>query len=235
MTNEQLGIKTETDKIKKEATQRYNSARLDYDFFSNSFNFLSVQPCSSNHLYGNGKWKKTVVSAIGQDTFSQFCDKYGNKPIDFKIPGFETQYASYFQPGESITIKDNYGLYSNTYKVAAIIDKKYVVVLMPFKGNATGKIINQSRMDGAKKAMDRFSQIIADFEPTTVSNQNIQAHQTTTPSEETHPPELPTPGVVQTNGTNGSDKKQKMQAIILTLIVIGVIGGIIYYQNKKTK
>jgi hypothetical protein len=163
--NEEVGLKTnQTNKLVHEANNRLRSAQVDYDFYSTSFAYFSVEEQSANNHFGAGKWKQNCKASFGESTFDEKADKYGNKPIDFKIAAFVTDQVKYFNASEQISITDKNGIYTGSGKVLAT-DKTHVIVMMPFYGTSTGKITNVSRMMGAQKAVEKYSQIISDIEP----------------------------------------------------------------------
>jgi hypothetical protein len=162
-------MNTETQKNISDLERRVAGIQVDYDFYSTGFPYTSVEAKSANHIYGNGKWKKTIIDALGEEVFKQHCDKYTNgnstKAIDFKIACFKTKHAPYFKMNETINVKDNNNLYSGTFKVVESNDEG-VSVLMPYKGTSTGKLINVSRKNGAEGSLKRHIQMLTDIKPT---------------------------------------------------------------------
>lgn len=176
--NENIGL---TNKLNKQIDERLKSAQVDYDFYSTGFPITGVEKASANHLFGNGKWKKAVKDALGDDVFNQYADKYGNRPVDFQLTALRTKFSSYFLPNEKIMIKAN-GI-NTVGKVLAIQDKQYIVLMAPYEKGATynsGLVINDSRLTGAKNAIDRFTQAITDSKPSnfidTTTPKNVENH-----------------------------------------------------------
>lgn len=167
--NQKIGINTGTKVSSDEIKARIRTAQTDHDFYSTQLEYTSVEPHSANHLFGNGKWKKTVITAFGQNVFDEYSEKYGNKPIDFKITKLNTPHAKFFAPGELIQIKDEKGVYSAEIKILTI-DGCSLIVMMPFTCDSQGKIINLSRQKGAQKAMNKMNQLLSDMYPEAEQN-----------------------------------------------------------------
>lgn len=149
--------------------RKLNSLQVDYDFYNNGVMFVEAEPKSANHLFGNGKWKKTIIDNLGEDVFKENCEKYVNgnstKAIDFKITCLKVgKYAKYFQPGQTIEVLDETGWYTKKYKCAGVqVDGIYIMA--PFKGNATGKVINISQKNGYMNSIKKYQQMIQDLAP----------------------------------------------------------------------
>jgi len=83
-----------------ELERKISNIQIEADFYNTPLNVTSVTAKSSNHLFGNGKWKKITVAAFGEEKFNQLCDKYteGNstRAIDFKICRLNTPQGKYF-------------------------------------------------------------------------------------------------------------------------------------------
>jgi len=162
-------MNTQTQKNIQDLERRVAGIQVDFDFYSTGFPYTAVEGKSANHLYGNGKWKKTIIDALGEDVFKQYCDKYtngnSNKAIDFKIACFKTKHAPYFKNNETISVKDNNNVYSGTFKVVESTEDG-VCVLLPYKGTSTGSIINVSRKNGAEGSLKRHLQMLSDLKPT---------------------------------------------------------------------
>lgn len=162
--NENIGL---TNKMNQQLADRLRSAQVEFDFYSNGFPITGVEKKSANHLFGNGKWKKTVKEAFGEDVFRKYADKYGEKPIDFQLTALRTGYSNYFLPNERIKISA--GNSNKEAKVLEVHDKEYIIIMEPFiEGTQwnSGKIINVSRATGAKSALDRYTLMQSDSKPT---------------------------------------------------------------------
>lgn len=238
--NESVGLKTnnQTNKLVQEAKDRLRSAQVDYDFYSTPFDFSSVDSHSANHFFGNSKWKQSCKDAFGLETFDKHSDKYGNKPVDFKIASFVTNQVNYFRPEEKISITDKNGTYTSSGKVLTT-DPKHVTVMLPFLGTSSGKITNVSRMMGAQKAVEKYSQIIKDIEPTPevklpVSEQKV---------EETKQPiskefaQLVTDGNAATAQKINDDSSKLNTAlkVFAFVAIIVIVLAFISYSSKKKK
>lgn len=167
--NQKIGINTGTKVSSDEIKARIRTAQTDHDFYSTQLEYTSVEPHSANHLFGNGKWKKTVITAFGQNVFDEYSEKYGNRPIDFKIVKLNTPHAKFFAPGELIEIQDEKGAYSAQIKILTI-DGCGLIVMIPFTCDSSGKLINLSRKNGAQKAMNKMNQLLSDMYPEAEQN-----------------------------------------------------------------
>lgn len=153
-----------TNKTIAEIEHRIETLKVENDFYSNGVTFSSVEAYSANHLFGNGKWKKTCMDAFGEDVFFNNCDKYGNKPIDFKITLLKTQYAKYFSPGQAIEVKDNDGAYTGKYKCMGVVDGGIAIMALP-KVSTSGFIVNVSQKRGTENALKKHYQMLEDLKP----------------------------------------------------------------------
>jgi len=197
-----------TDKELKEINDRIKSIKVEHDFYTTGFPVNSTEPKSANHLFGNGKWKKECINAFGEDYFSNNCEKYGNKPIDFKLLGINTGYSSYFAPGEKIRVA------GEVIRVMGI-DGNTIIVMVPFNQKNIGLIHNQSRIDGAKKAMDRNLLMIQDEKQTS----NFEQPQ---PEPKSPQPE-PENGLQKTKQTPKINQKTILIAsVFIILLLIGI-------------
>ena len=233
--NESVGLKTnnQTNKIIQEAKDRLRSTQVDYDFYSTSFNYSAVEPESANHFFGNGKWKQSCKDILGAEVFDKHADKYGNKPVDFQMAAFVTEQARYFSQEEKITISDNNGIYTSSGKVLTT-DKNRVIVMLPFTGTSTGKITNVSRTLGAKKALDRYSQVIRDIEPTIEKD----IHEIAPEQKEEVKQVEQAVEIVKTNNkavVENNDKTNTTLKVIALIIGIIIILAFINYQIKIKK
>lgn len=215
-----------TEKNIQEIKSRLNSVQVDYDFYSTGFPFYAAEAKSANHVFGNGKWKKTCIDAFGEDFFKTNCDKYGNKPIDLKITKFKTQYAKYFRPNEIVTIND--GVIAGEKRVLEI-DGDGIVLMIPFSGDANGTLKNQSQIKGTKKAIDKYNQMLKDMQPTNerVSNINPFPKQGEI-SQQDLDRIIPPPAKPKTN-------TKKIIITIVAIVAIFGIGYAIYKQSKNSK
>lgn len=152
-----------TAKTILDTENKVNSAQVELDFYSTPFPYKSVEPKSANHLFGNGKWKKTCLDAFGRDVFDKYADRYEGRTIDFQLVSLVTDQANYFQPNEKIKVTGDYNFEG---KVLVVENKRNVIIMAPFTENGHGKIINVTRKEGAQKAFDRFSQMLSDLKPT---------------------------------------------------------------------
>lgn len=231
-TNSKIGISTTSEKGIEELKRRINGARVDLDFYSTPIEFTSVEPQSANHLFGNGKWKKTIIDHFGEETFQKYSEKYGNKPIDFKITKLITPFAKYFQQNEIVQIKDSKGTYSGEIKVLAIGDCS-LIVMMPFTCDSTGQLINLNRKKGAENALKRMNQMLADMQPTkTVESKAVE----TTKSESEKPAETTvelTETVAPAVETKKSNTTLKIVIGILITLAIIYAGYKIINSQKK--
>lgn len=163
MNTKNIGLNG-TNKVINDIERRAAGIQVEYDYYSTGFEFTSAEPHSANHIFGNGKWKKQCVDAFGETYFQNHCDKYGNKPIDFKIVCLNTAQAPYFAHNETIQVNDKNNLYSGTHKVLAL-KSDGVCIMVPFKGNSNGTIVNQSRKQGAEKALKKNMEMLKDLKP----------------------------------------------------------------------
>lgn len=152
--NAHLGIKTnnaEAEKIK------YHTHKADYDFYAQGIPFSGIQEQSAKNLLG-GQWKKIMIAAIGEKKFNEKAERYGNRPIDIKIAAVHTDKSKWFNPGETVQIEaargnKNYdGMMKVVYK-----GPSFVALAKEYEGDAAGIIYNMSRLNGAKKSLDKFS------------------------------------------------------------------------------
>ncbi len=222
--NTDVGLKTNpTDKLAQEAKDRLKSAQVDYDFYSTPFIYSSVEPESANHLFGNGKWKQECKSAFGDETFDKHSEKYGNKPVDFKIASFITKQAKYFQPEEKIKIVDNNGIYDSTGKVLAC-DKNKLIIMLPFNGTSTGKIINLSRMEGAKKAVEKHSKLVNELDPVSEVETKKEVVSMENPVDHIEKSE---------NKPEENDNSGMWMKLLLLALLIGAVIAFIKYSSSK--
>jgi hypothetical protein len=230
--NSKIGINTTSEKSIEELKRRINGAQIDLDFYSTPIEFTSVEPQSANHLFGNGKWKKTIIDHFGEDTFQKYSEKYGNKPIDFKITKLITPFAKYFQQNELVQIKDNKGTYSGEIKVLAIGDCS-LIIMKPFTCDSTGQLINLNRKKGAENALKRMNQMLTDSQPTKVA----QSKAVETNVIESEKPAETTVSLTETVAPAAEAKKSNttLKIIIGLLITVAIIyaGYKIINSQKK--
>lgn len=236
--NDNSGLSgSQSEKLVADLQQKIRLTKIDHDFYSNGFQFSGVEKQSANHFFGNGKWKNAVRDAFGEETFKQKATYYGNRPTDFYIASIKTDYASYFNPSESIVIKDKTGTYSGNMKVLFVpTDKKSIVVMLPFvegSNSNTGVIYNASRTVGAEKALRRFEQALNDIAPASkiVSEPAIEKEHKREEmvSNFTDQPEKPAdrPLPIET--------KINWKPVIAIILLLAAIGGIYYLTTKNPK
>lgn len=212
------------------------SIQVDYDFYNTGFEFEAVEPKSANHLLGNGKWKKAVIQSVGEDVFMKSCDKYGNKPIDFKVACLKTPQAPYFAYNEVIIIKDKNNKYSGEYRVLAVEDG-CVCVMLPFVGDSSGIIINKSRKAGAENALKKNIQMLNDLKPLVKEISNILPMENTSTEsvEKSTKSKVHSPGMLgETFWTKNSGRNKKI-AIGLGIVAALVASYFIYIKFKPKK
>ena len=228
--NQKIGLNTGKKVSSDEIKSRIRTAQTDYDFYSTPLEYTSVEPQSANHLFGNGKWKKTVITALGNDVFEQYAEKYGNKPVDFKITKLITPHSKFFAPGELIQIKDEKGTYSSEIKILAISGCE-IMVMIPFTCDSSGKILNLSRKNGAQKAMNKMNQLLSDMYPEAEQNyepvKQEPTNETIVDQELKAQPETIESYAPQKTGN-------KVFKTVLTVIAITAIIYVAYRIIKKT-
>jgi len=120
-------------------------------------------------------------------------------------------------------------------KVVSVQDKKYIILMIPYvKGIIynNGTVINDSRLAGAKNAIDRFKQDISDSKSSnfidTTTTKNIDNHTNNFGLEQPKPTtnnQQPT-----TNNTNHSKK-----VIPIILIIAAIVIAVSAYKHYVTK
>lgn len=161
-----------------EIERKLAQIKIENDFYANGVTFTQVQPVSYKNIAGS-KWKKDIIEAFGNDIFEKYCDRYidGNskKPIDFKIACLKTQYAKYFNPGESIYVQDEKNNYTNNYKCLYIFNDGICIMALPTM-KANGTIINVSKKTGCEKAIQRYNLAINDLLPQQKQEQPMKSN-----------------------------------------------------------
>ena len=227
--NSKIGINTTSEKNIEELKRRINSTRVDVDFFSTPMAFTSVEPQSANHLFGNGKWKKTIVDYFGEDTFQKYAERYGNKPIDFKITKLITPHAKHFHKNEMIAIKDKKGTYSGETKILDI-GNCAIIVMIPFTCDASGEIINLNRKKGSENALLRLNQMLDDMQPSKITAAIPESKKETTTEQTTVSTAIEP--IIESPKAN----YKPLKVLGITLIVIALLAityKIIKNQNKQ--
>lgn len=225
-TNTKIGINTSSEKTIEELKRRINGARIDVDFYSTPKAFTSVEPYSANHYFGNGKWKKTIIDYFGEEVFQKYAEKYGNKPIDFKITKLITPFAKYFQQNELIKIIDKKNTYSGEVKVLAVEDCA-LIIMKPFTCDGLGDLINLNRKKGAENALAKMNQMLTDLQPTKAVETKVEEKQKPMEAQ----------AVVETNEVVEQPKKtyktlKIVAGLVITLLVIYAGYKIINSQKK---
>lgn len=236
MSNESVGLVTaEAKKEKQELEKKLSNKRIDFDFYSQGMPFIGVQPHSANHLFGNASWKKAIREKLGEEKLKQFSEKYGNKPIDFKLAGFhiEPKNAAYFNKQESISIKVTTGdqKYNGTYPIIEK-GKDYVLVMKEYLGDASGSVINESRAKGAERKIKELNSLLSNL----ISSGPITPGPN--PTDPTPPPPPPLGGpyalpLEETKKPEGMSTLKKV-GIVVGLLGLAYAGYKLYeWQNKK--
>lgn len=221
--------------------RKLNSLQVDYDFYKNGVVFVEAEPKSANHLFGNGKWKKTIIDNLGEDVFRENCEKYTNgnstRAIDFKITCLKVgKYAKFFQPGQTIEVVDETGWYAKKYKCAGV-DVDGIFIMAPFKGNATGVVINESQKKGYANSIKKHIEILNNLNPMSTTNTTETA-------------ESPTESTSMIQDTIAEDKKNanfwatnkqknkkaiKIAATVAGMLLLLVIAYFMYNKYKSKK
>jgi len=231
-SNTKIGINTSSEKTIEELKKRMNGARVDVDFYSTPKPFTSVEPHSANHLFGNGKWKKTIIDHFGEDVFQKYSEKYGNKPIDFKITKLITPFAKYFQQNELIKIIDKKNTYSGEVKVLAVEDCA-LIIMKPFTCDGLGDLINLNRKKGAENALAKMNQMLEDMQPSKIVETKKEVSTEQKPTTE----EKPLESTSQIEKLEEPKKTYKALKIVIGLLITALViyAGykIINSQNKQ--
>jgi len=158
--------------------------------------------------------EKKIIDHFGEDTFQKYSEKYGNKPIDFKITKLITPFAKYFQQNELVQIKDNKGTYSGEVKVLAIGDCS-LIIMKPFTCDSTGQLINLNRKKGAENALKKMNQMLADLQPTMVA----ESKAVETNKVESEKPAEATASLPETATTVETKKSNTTLKIVIGLLI----------------
>lgn len=214
--NEEIGIKTPaTEKKRMDTENELRAKQVDVDFFSSAISFTGVEPISANNLLGAGTWKKYVKETFGEQAMQQ-AEKYGNKPIDFKLAGIKVpaEFSRFFSVNDQVQIESAKPAYNAGRKVLAKQGNTLVLPL-PFYGDASGKIYNMSRLNGAKKKRDECKSRLSHLSPPA-------------------PQPQPAPGTAEEEKKEDKMKALKVIGIALLLAALGY-GGYKAYQYFSKK
>lgn len=144
----------------------FEAQKKDFAFFDKGVPFSEVRVCSAKALLG-GKWRDVVKQYLGEETLQLFAERSngdGGKTIDFPLAAFDVgDKTGLFSKGEKISIVCGNNKYNGSYEVLATEDK-FVIILKGMDGNAAGTIINQSRKNGARKAMEKTKNRLSKLE-----------------------------------------------------------------------
>lgn len=218
-------VEKEINDIKREMRAK----QVDFDFFKAGTPVAEVREASANHIFGSGGWKKAVRDKLGDEALAKGAEKYGNKPIDFKLAAFYVgpEVKHYFV-NDTIRIATDSGRYRGDYPVIAK-GEDHVVVMSPFQGNEMGNIYNLSKMNGAKKKMEKCESRLSQL---TGVNMNTQS----APEPETEPAPRPDPdprpNPYEQPETDNNMKIVKIIGGILLLAALAY-GGYKAYQYMK--
>lgn len=219
-------VEKEINQLKREMHVK----KTDFDFFKAGTPVAEVREASANHIFGSGGWKKAVRENFGEEALANGAEKYGNKPIDFKLAAFYVgPEVKHYYVNDTVRIATDSGRYKGDYAVLSKGDD-HVVVMAPFQGNEIGNIYNLSKMNGAKKKIEKCESRLSQL---TGVNMNTQS----APEPETEPAPRPDPDPRPNLHDEPTDNNMKVIKIIGGILLLAALayGGYKAYQYMSKK
>ena len=238
--NKDIGLENGNQAVKNKKVNdlkiEHNTKRVDFDFFSNGIPVISIEGHSANHFFGNGSWKREIRNNFGEEKLQALSEKHGNKPIDFKLAGLHIakDQMKFFDLNERVTVRVGSGSpkYNGTHKIIAK-GPDYILLMKEFLGNAQGMVINENKLQGARKKMDFLTKQISNLTGDGLSENNDTNHPPPLPVNEydvTTVPEEDNESITTTK--NKIDMKTVLKALAwIAGIGLLIYGGYMAYQK----